>query len=38
MTDIFFYIGGFYNRQHRHSAFMSPQTYEGSYPKQTLAV
>ncbi len=40
MTDIFFYIEGFYNRQRRHSAlgYVSPQAYEASYQKQKLAV
>lgn len=40
MTDIFFYIEGFYNRQRRHSAlgYVSPQAYEASYQQQALAV
>ncbi|GIK56723.1 MAG: hypothetical protein BroJett015_23860 [Chloroflexota bacterium] len=40
MTDIFFYIEGFYNRQRRHPAlgYVSPQAYEASYQQQVLAV
>ena len=40
MTDIFFYIEGFYNRQRRHSAlgYVSPQAYEASYQQQVLAI
>jgi len=40
MTDIFFYIEGFYNRQRRHSTlgYVSPLAYEASYQQQALAV
>jgi transposase InsO family protein len=40
MSDIFFYIEGFYNRQRRHSAlaYVSPQANEASYQPQALAV
>jgi putative transposase len=39
MTDIFFYIEGFYNRQRRHSAlgYLSPMAYEASYQLQMPA-
>jgi putative transposase len=40
ITDIFFYIEGFYNRQRRHSAlgYVSPQAYEACYQQHALAV
>lgn len=40
MTDIFFYIEGFYNRQRRHSAlgYLSPLAYEAKYEQQVVAV
>jgi transposase InsO family protein len=40
MTDIFFYIEGFYNRRRRHSTlgYASPLDYEASYYQQVLAL
>ena len=40
MTDIFFYIEGFYNRQRRHSrlGYVSPVAYKASYYQQVVAV
>ena len=40
MTDIFFYIEGFYNRQRRHSTlgYVSPVAYEASYYQQAIAI
>jgi putative transposase len=39
MTDIFFYIEGFYNRQRRHSSlgYVSPLTYESRYQEKVTA-
>ena len=39
MTDIFFYIEGFYNRQRRHSSlgYVSPLTYESRYQEKVMA-
>jgi len=33
MTDIFFYIEGFYNRTRRHTAldYLSPEAYEAAF-------
>jgi putative transposase len=38
MTDIFFYIEGFYNRQRRHSSlgYVSPITYERRYQEKVM--
>lgn len=40
MTDIFFYIEGFYNRRRRHSTlgYVSPVDYEACYHHQAVAV
>lgn len=40
MTDIFFYIEGFYNRRRRHSTlgYVSPVDYEACYYHQVVAV
>ncbi len=40
MTDIFFYIEGFYNRRRRHSTlgYVSPVDYEACYYHQAVAV
>ncbi len=39
MTDIFFYIEGFYNPQRRHSAlgYPSPLAHEARYQDQLIA-
>lgn len=40
MTDIFFYIEGFYNRQRRHSTlgYVSPLAFEARYYQQVMTV
>jgi putative transposase len=40
ITDIFFYIEGFYNRQRRHSAlgYLSPLAYEAKYEQEAMAM